>query len=89
MEEDVSDEVVDDADDDVKRHPSASDVTFGMIPKKASRSHFSVDQKKIGLATNLKKQWKEFLTSEAITAATIGSINNKSAQLASQSRLQL
>ena len=50
--------MVDDADDGVKRHPCASDVTFGSIPKKVSRSNFSVDKKKVGLATNLKKQWK-------------------------------
>ena len=43
----MSDEVIDDAADDVKRQPCDTDVTFGSIPKKVSRSHFSVDAKKI------------------------------------------
>ena len=56
---DVSDEVVDDVEDEIKRQPCDSDVTFGFIPKKVSRSHFSVDQTKIAVVKNLKKQWKQ------------------------------
>ena len=49
----MSDEVVDDAADDVKRQqPCDTDVTFGSIPKKVSRSHFSVDAKKITVVAN-------------------------------------
>ena len=59
LDEDVSDEVVDDADDGVKRQPCDSDVTFGSIPKKVSRSLFSVvPQSKISVVSNLKRQWK-------------------------------
>ena len=49
-EDEVSDEVIEDADDSVKHQPKDTDVTFGSIPKMASRSHaVSVNPDKISV----------------------------------------
>lgn len=55
VKEEVRDSVVDD-----KQQPSGSDVTFGSIPKTASRSHnFQVDRDKLAIFTKRKLiKWK-------------------------------
>ena len=63
-EEDVHDEEeikeeINDVTEVVRQQPSNSDVTFGSIPKTASRSHLlSVDNEKLALVTNRKLKWK-------------------------------
>ena len=68
QEDIISDDiVVDDDEDDIegssgkkRQQPCATDVTFGLIPKAASRScHVSVDKNKIAVVSNLKRQWKQ------------------------------
>ena len=68
QEDIISDDiVVDDDEVDIegssgkkRQQPCATDVTFGLIPKAASRScHVSVDKNKIAVVSNLKRQWKQ------------------------------
>ena len=47
-----------------RQQPNDTDVTFGSIPTKVSRSHFSVDSNKLAAVSNLKKQWKKLNCSQ-------------------------
>ena len=61
-EEDDSEEVKEEVEEEMiedKQQPCDSDVTFGSIPKSASRSHpFMVNHEKLALVTNRKIKWK-------------------------------
>ena len=43
-------------------------MTFGLIPKTVSRSHFSVGKDKIAVVSDRKRQWKQ-MNSHVVTEA--------------------